>query len=60
MIDLRKRRTRIRQEIGRILDQHCKGCKQPKSGGKEDIENCVLRCQVGRNLRELGKSLEQG
>ncbi|MDM5239080.1 zinc-finger domain-containing protein [Bacillus cereus] len=52
----------IRAEISALLDNNCEGCTDVPKGANQDvrIKYCHRHCSVGRRLKNLGESLNEG
>ncbi len=55
-------KRKIRAEISALLDNNCEGCTDVLKGTSQDrgIKYCYRNCAVGRRLKELGESLDEG
>lgn len=61
-MSLTKKQIRIR--IGILLDEECANCEKKKNANKHKIDGhlfqnyCIHECPLGKELQQLGASLE--
>lgn len=54
-------RREIIENIGELEIQHCRNCELVKTFDFNYVSsNCVKQCEIGKQIHDLGKQLDQG